>query len=215
MFSSRRSGVPNLYWKSADGTGTAEQLTQSPNQLHPNSMSPDGKHVVFRSNVQDLGMLSLEGERPTQLLLSEEFREQNGEIAPDGRWLAYESNASGQGEIYVRPFPDVDAGRWQISSNGGTRPLWGPDGRELFYLATDNRLMAVPIETGENFTPGTPERLLDKAYRAEAPGRTYDIAPDGQRFLMIQQPESTEAGPTSITIVLNWFEELKQRVPPR
>ena len=215
VFSSRRSGVPNLYWKSADGTGTAEQLTQSPNQLNPNSMSPDGKHVVFRSNVQDLGMLSLEGERPTQLLLSEEFREQNGEIAPDGRWLAYESNASGQGEIYVRPFPDVDAGRWQISSNGGTRPLWGPDGRELFYLATDNRLMAVPVETGENFTPGTPERLLDKAYRAEAPGRTYDIAPDGQRFLMIQQPESTEAGPTSITIVLNWFEELKQRVPPR
>ena len=117
----------------------------------------------------------------------------------------------------MRPFPDVDAGRWQISTNGGTRPLWGPDGRELFYLAADNRLMAVPVETGENFTPGTPERLLDKAFYVGPPGRTYDIAPDGERFLMIQNLQSDEgtSGPTSITIVLNWFEELKQRVPPR
>jgi hypothetical protein len=95
--------------------------------------------------------------------------------------------------------------------------LWSPDGRELFYLNLGNQLMATPVENGESFAPGTATTLLEKTYFVGPNGRPYDITPDGQRFLMIQNPEPNEGapGPTPLTLVLNWFEELKERVPPR
>ena len=153
-------------------------------------------------------MLSLEGS--PEPLLATEFNERNGEISPDGRWLAYQSNVSGQSEIYVRPFPNVQNGQWLISSGGGTRPLWGPDGRELFYLAPGARLMAVGVESEPSFAPGIAEEVFG-GYYVGAPGRTYDISPDGKRFLMIK--ESGSASSTEFILVQNWFEELKRLVP--
>ena len=164
----------------------------------------------------NLQVLLLEGERSTKVLLASEFSELNGEVSGDGRWLAYESNESGQSKIYVRPFPNVNAGLWQISTGGGTRPLWGPDGHELFYLASDGRLTVVPVQTDPSFTAGSAEILFEEPYYAggsDSLGRTYDISHDGRRFLMIKESEADRSAPMSMTVVLNWFEELKVRVP--
>ena len=159
-------------------------------------------------------MLSLDGEHRIEPLLHTRFRERNAEIAPDGRWIAYQSNESGVDQVYVQPFPGVDAGRWQVSSAGGVKPLWAPSGRELFYLASGGALMSVPIQPGPAFTFGNPTRLLDTSAFANpgAPGRNWDVAPDGQRFLIIKGAEQPQIAP-QINVVLNWQEELKRLVP--
>ena len=144
-FRSQRSGPHNLFWQAADGTGPVERLTESPNEQSPHAFSPDGTRLLIReerpTTGADLALLTLEGERRVETLVQTTFTERNGEISPDGRWLAYQSDESGQFEIYVRPFPDVNSGRWQISTGGGTRPLWARRGRELFYVAPDGAVM--------------------------------------------------------------------------
>ena len=132
-FASDRDGPANLYWKAADGTGAVERLTESENAQFPSSFTPDGRQLVFHEGqgVVNLGVLSLESS--PKPLLESKFSERDGEISPDGRWIAYRSDASGQDEIYVRPFPKLDDGQWLISRGGGTRPMWAPDSRELFY----------------------------------------------------------------------------------
>ena len=128
--------------------------------------------------------------------------------------MAYESNESGQFEIYVRPFPDVNAGRWQVSSDGGQWPFWAPDGRELFYRGPQD-MMVVAIETEPTFARGTREPLFDTEPYALSNSRRAAISPDGQRFLMLRVGEESEdtAAPESMVVVLNWFEELKRLVP--
>ena len=224
VFGSARDGRPNLYWRAADGTGAVERLTESPNAQFPQTVSSDGTRLVLSENApdtgRDLNVLTLDGDRKVEPLIVTEFNEQNAEISPDGRLLAYESNASGQEEIYVRLFPDVDAGRWQISTTGGRRPLWGPEGRELFYL-TEAGVMGVTVETGAGFSANTPALVVEGRYygaSGDQVGRTYDITPDGQRFLMIREgrPADTDdpfAGLTQIHVVLNWHQELLERVP--
>ncbi len=132
--------------------------------------------------------------------------------------MAYESNESGQFEIYVRPFPDVNAGKWQVSSDGGNWPLWAPDGRELFYVGPQ-AMMGVAIETEPTFTLGRREPLFDKEPYWTPPSaplnRRVAISPVGQQFLMLKaggESEDTTA-PPSIVVVQNWFEELKRLVP--
>ena len=151
------------------------------------------------------------------MLLQESYSENQPKVSPDGRWIAYTSDESRRNEIYVRSFPDVDKGRWQVSTNGGDSPLWSPDGRELFYRSGD-AVMAVSVKTEPSFSiVGTPQILFQGTYvRTSGQESTpWDISPDGKRFLMIKEPEiSTAAGPQPrIDIVLNWFEELKERVP--
>jgi serine/threonine-protein kinase len=166
-----------------------------------------------------------EGERRPQPLVQTPFYEGNGEISPDGRWLAYESNESGRMEIYVRPFPKVDDARSQVSSEGGARPLWARNGKELFYVTPDgNTLMTVEVSSGPTFRKGTPQKLLDtRRYffpvalgNTGNAGRTYDVSDDG-RFLVVrataEEPGGEPAAPPSITVVLNWLEELKRLVP--
>jgi len=159
----------------------------------------------------DLGVLSLEGS--TEPLLATEFNELNAEISPNGRWLAYESDTSGQREIYVRPFPNVEDGHWLISKGGGERPLWAPDGRELFYLVPGTKLMAVDVQTETSFAAGNAEVVFEGRYSEGPFGRTYDISPDGKRFLMIKESGSNETPSTELILVLNWLEELKRLVP--
>jgi serine/threonine protein kinase len=226
--SNRKAGTPGvIYWKAADGTGEVEKLAPASNrELIPFSMSKDGKtlalwEITLAPMQTDIGMLSMEGDHTRKPLLQEKYNEDYPQISPDGRWLAYQSNESGKYEVYVRSFPDVNkGGRWQISTNGGDSPLWSPDGRELFYRSGDS-FMAVKVETEPTFRPAKPGVLFRGTYfstGARIDCTLWDISPDGKRFLMMKPPASTgaapeAAGPRKINIVLNWFEELKQRVP--
>ena len=133
-------------------------------------------------------------------------------FSPDGRWLAYVSDESGRYEVYVQPYPGP-GGKWQISTGGGKEPLWARDGRELFYR-NGEQMMAVEITTEPTFSAGTPRLLFEGTYLSGTVFLAYyDVSPDGQRFLMVQASEQQASDPTQINVVLNWFEELKQRVP--
>ena len=151
------------------------------------------------------------------LVQSQMYAERNGEISPDGRWLAYQSNESGQDEIYVRPFPEVNSGRWQVSTMGGTQPLWARSGQELFYVAPDGALMRVAVERAPSWRAGTPAKLFENTYAwaiSGFVGRSYDISADGRRFLAIKPAAAEQTGASSnLVVVQNWFEELKQKAP--
>ena len=220
IFSFNRAGPPNLFWQGADGTGAAERINESLNDQCAMAVSPAGARLVLRSLEPsvDLLVLALTGERRMQPLVATPFIEQNAEISPDGRWLAFEADNSGRSEIYVRPFPDAAIGQWQVSTEGGTESLWSRDGAELFYRAPDGAVMRVPVERGSTWVAGTPTQLLAGRYYAGQEGvvlfRTYDIAPDGRRFLMIKEAdEPQQAAAQRIVVVENWLEELKRRVP--
>jgi len=151
-----------------------------------------------------------------QLLLQTPFVERNGIVSPDGRWLAYESDSSGRFEIYVRPFPDVSMGQWLISTAGGTRPLWAPNGQELFYVAPGGALMATRVgPRGDAWSAGSPVKVLEGPYITEGvrDRRSYDVSHDGRRFLMVKQAPEEQAAAPQIIVVQNWLLELKQLVP--
>jgi len=158
--------------------------------------------------------------RQVQPLVPNSFVNENAAISPNGHWLAYESNETGRDEIYVRPFPDVAADQFLISTAGGEQALWARNGRELFYRAPDGAVMGVSVGTGPAFTTGTPKQLIDGRYYGGETGprsswRTYDVSHDG-RFLMIQNPEQPQqTAAQRIIVVLNWTEELKRFVPAR
>ena len=137
-------------------------------------------------------------------------------VSPNGRWLAYESDESGRSELYITPFPDVEGGRAQITFDGGQQARWAPDSTELFFVA-DERLMVVPIRTDPPGA-GRAEVLFEWAHFARR-CCNWDVAPDGQRFLMSKpvEPavETETSGSAQINVVLNWFQELAERVPPR
>jgi serine/threonine-protein kinase len=214
-------GNPNLFWQAADGTGLPERLTTSSAAQFPTSISRDGMRVVFfeaRAS-SDLGMLSLK-DRSTEMLIRSSAEKFGGEISPDGGWIAYQSNESGKPQVYVRPFPAVDTGRTQISTEGGTRPAWAHNGRELFYLDANDLLTSVPVQiTGGPFIAGQPTTISSARYYAGATARgydlrAYDVSRDDQRFLMIKDAAPTgQAAASSLVVVLNWFEELKTKVP--
>jgi len=220
-FSSTRDGAQNVFWKAVDGTGAVERLTQSENSQYASAFSGDGKYLVYRETRAqsggDLRIHSVDAEGLSEPLLVTDFDERNAELSPNDRWLAYESDASGQYEIYVRPFPNVEEGSWQISNGGGTRPLWARDGSELFYLDSSGRLMSVPVRIEEaSFDFGNLEVVMEQPYFASTgpPGRTYDVSPDGTRFLMFKEGGgATETSPPELILVQNWVEELKRLVP--
>ncbi len=215
----------SVYWKATDGTGKSELIGSSQDRsLMPWSFSRDGKTLamteVAAGQNLDIGILSMEANYTIKLLLQEQYTEMQPKISPDGRWMAYASYESGgRAEIYVRPFPEVEGGRWQVSSNGGETPLWSPNGREIFYRK-DDAVMAASVETEGSFKSGKPEFLFRGPYvvLGANEGHPWDISADGKRFLMMKgagSASSTTGGPRKINIVLNWFEELKQRVPSK
>jgi serine/threonine-protein kinase len=216
-FSSQRNGKENIFWQAADGTGTPEQITEGDRPQLPLSFAPDGKSLIFiepGNPPYDIGIASVP-ERKSHLLLHASYSESGGEVSPDGRWLAYDSNESGRPEVYVRPFPNIDTGHSQVSNGGGRRSAWSRDGRELFYLSPEGRLMAVPIEKATTFSPGTPKVVVENSYLTPQEGRAYDVSPDGKRFLMIKDVSSQVATPKQLVVVQNWLEELKARVPTK
>ena len=226
-FSSVRADGVGMYWKAADNTGSVEPILLDDDGGgrfgDPYFFTPDGAKLVFREaghpdTGDNIAIVSVEGDSEPEILLNGVFNERNAELSPDGNWMAYESNESGQSEIFVRPFPNVDDGRWQISNAGGRYPLWSRSGGELFYIegtAADQRLMATPVETGPTFDHENPQALFEWANTSSV-GRPYDVSPDGQRFLVVSNRIEDDDGDTSvpkINVILNWFEELKEKVP--
>jgi eukaryotic-like serine/threonine-protein kinase len=214
-FQSNKEGTANVFWQLADGSGGLERLTPSGYIHVPNSWSPDGQLLAFIENNpttgNDIWVLRM-GDRKAQPFLVTPFNEGAPSFSSDGRWLAYVSNESGRPEIYVQPYPGP-GGKWQISTEGGTEPVWSRNGRELFYRSGD-KMMAVDITTQPGFYAGKPRMLFEGQYvPSPFTAPTYDVAPDGQRFLMLKANEQAQA-PAQINVVLNWFEELKQKVPP-
>jgi Tol biopolymer transport system component len=182
------------------------------------SLSPDGKWLVARTTPgPDPLLIALDTGRLWPLGHSE-FSEVNAEISPDGRWLAYQSNTSGQHEIYVSPFPNASEGRWLVSSGGAVQPLWRRDERELFFRALDGAILSVSVSDGATWSASAPVKVMDASYVLFVGGqvnnpRPYDVSLDGRRFLMIKRgaDERREAA-SRYVVVENGFKELKQRV---
>jgi Tol biopolymer transport system component/predicted Ser/Thr protein kinase len=210
-FNSNKEGARNIFWQLADGSAGLERLTTSKYIHIPGSWSPDGQLLAFAevnsTTGFDIWVLRL-GDRKAQPFLRTPFNEQAPQFSPDGRWLAYYSNESGRSEVYVQPYPGP-GGKWQISTEGGKEPLWNRNGRELFYRS-GNKMMAVEITTQPSFSAGTPKTLFEGQYQSvNQSSPNYDVSVDGQRFLMLKPIEQA----AQINVVLNWFEELKQKVP--
>jgi hypothetical protein len=227
--STRGGGNPNLYWQEGNGTGTAERLTAGTGTQFPTSVAPDGTHLVlFGPGPAGTALLTMPlggADHKAVPLLTSTSIMYGGEISPDGRWLAYHSNESGQFQVFVRPYPGVDSGRWQISTNGGSRAAWARTGRELFYL--DERGMLTSVEfrfEGGAFSASAPRKILNTAYYLGASLLNldlgaYDVSPDGQRFLMIKEapsaPQASAESQPTMVVVVNWFEELKAMLPAK
>jgi eukaryotic-like serine/threonine-protein kinase len=186
-------------------------------------MAPDGKAIIWENSArtsQDILALDPSTKKSTSLV-STPAAELDGEVSPDGRWLAYESNESGRLEIFVRPFPDINAGRWQISTTGGTRPAWSPKGDEIFYIDDGGGMTAVSLERArDTIVARRPQQLFATKYQ---PGfttlgldfRGYDIARDGQRFLMIKEPAAPVSDVRRFVVAVNWTEEIRARIMAR
>jgi len=210
-FSARREGRFNLYWQAADGSASEENLWVGQYWHFPFSWSPDGKVLIFGEHYPPTGwdilVLRL-GDKPEPFLRSP-FHEGGAVFSPSGHWIAYISLESGASEVYVQPFPRSGK-KWQVSTEGGTEPVWSRDGRELFYRK-GNMMMVIPIQTSPSFNAGKPRLLFEGRFQAGYPGQpNYDVASDGRRFLMVES--EWEPTVTKLNVVLNWFEELKQRM---
>jgi len=215
VFSWWKSGQPNLYWQPSDGSSPMERLATSEYVQWPGSLTPDGTTLAFveeyPDTAADIILLDLKSRRAAPFLNSRS-EERYPVFSPDGRWLAYSSTESGRQEVYVRPFPNP-GGKWKLSLEGGTEPLWARNGKQLFYRWQD-QVWAVDVRTDAGFTPTKPRLLFEQAgYRMTTPIRCWDISLDGQRFLMVKVDDRKPQPVTEMILVQNWFEELKRLVP--
>ena len=214
VFASNRNGPFDLYRKDASGAGREELLFRSDADKFPADWSRDGKYLIYYTvdpkTKADLWVLPMSGERKPTPFLQTEFNEANAVFSPDGRWVAYNSDESGMPEIYVRPFPR-SGGKWQISTQGGVQTAWRSDGKELYYVAPDRKIMAVEVKPGNLFSAGLPVPLFEAPIRAEGITEyrsSFVVSPDGERFLVSTIAE--EAARAPITVVVNWASELKR-----
>jgi serine/threonine protein kinase/Tol biopolymer transport system component len=216
-FASNRGGnMFNLYRKTAGVSGEEELLLTDENSKAPSDWSRDGSFVLYTTrnqNDEDIWVLPMsEGDRKPRKYLGTQFRERNGVFSPDGRWVAYESEVSGRGEIYASSFPDAGAApAVLVSTAGGRLSRWRADGRELYYVSPDSKMMAVDVVPGSSFKASLPKPLFDlPAVTTNDPfAWTWAVTPDGKRFLVeIATDRSNTQAP--ITVVLNWEADVKK-----
>jgi dipeptidyl aminopeptidase/acylaminoacyl peptidase len=213
--SNRDGGAAKLFAKRADGTGAEERLLTTDHQTVPTDWTADGRFIVYedydpRTGKRDLWMLPTSGDRKPVAYLQTPFDEFQGQVSPDGKWMAYGSDESGRWEIYVQPIP-ANAGKSQISNAGGTQPRWRRDGRELFYLSLDKKITSVDVKLGPRPEFGTPRalfpvRVLQNATNSDE----FLTTPDGRRFLAAAQT-SAGSGSQAFKVVLDWPAALRKR----
>ncbi len=209
------AGVPML--SRADGTGPSQAMLASSLSFGQALQSRDGRWLVLRRALNEAGggdIYALKtGDTAAVPLLNSQAQETSPALSPDGRWLAYSSDESGTPEVYVRPFPDVASGRWQVSLTGGTAPRWARSGRELFYVNGRQEMVSTPVRgAGSSFEVGQPKVMVPaSSYILTATFPIYDVAADDRGFVMVRSSAATEA--TEVILTQNWFEELKARAP--
>ncbi|MEK7992511.1 MAG: protein kinase [Planctomycetota bacterium] len=213
VYSSDRSRVWQIYRKDTGGGGQEEQLTSDPNQKYVTDWSRDGRYLLYHQSDPktsfDLWVLALDGERKPVAVLQTPFSERFAQFSPDGKWIAYQSDESGRDEVYVRAFPG-SGGQRQVSNQGGAKPKWRADGKELFYLGPNSNLLAAGIRVaGASFQSDTPRELFPIPSTTPWDYWPYDVTADGQRFLVLQ-PGATGQGPDPLTVVTNWQARLKK-----
>jgi hypothetical protein len=221
-FVSIRLGDRDVWTKRADGTGDAELLYDPDTRIVEGFWSPDQEWLVLRggaasaaANTRDILAARPGVDGSVISLMAEAYDEEQPTLSPDGRWLAYVSTETGSEEVFVRPFPDVNAGRWQVSTDGGIMPLWAHSGRELFFVQPNNALIAVEVELGSGFqVVGRVELFtIPDSYRTSTTNSVYDLSPDDQRFLMARSYQPPEGSHSPFVLVQNFGEELKRLVP--
>jgi serine/threonine-protein kinase len=206
------AGLPTL--SRADGTGPPQTLLKSPFSFGQTLQSRDGRWILLRRSLSEPGGGDIyamkAGDSTLVPLLTTSAQETAPALSPDGRWLAYSSDESGTQEVYVRPFPDVASGRWQVSLNGGTAPRWARSGRELFYLNGRQEMVSAAVRAGTGFEVDQPKVLFPAISYILSPSYPiYDVSPDDRRFVMVRSAAATEE--TEVILTQNWFEELKAR----
>src|SRR5262249_49757660 len=198
--------------KNASGVGGEEVLLKSDQGKAPDDWSADGKFIAYESRSSqtklDIWILPMSGDRKAFSFLQTPFNEQQAQFSPDGKWIAYTSDESGTPEVYVQSFPASGA-KFRISTNGGAEPQWRRDGKELFYLAADKKLMAADTKLGTAFEAGVPRALFETRILVLTTFRNhYAVTADGQHFLINSGLSETTATP--ISVVVNWTEDLKR-----
>jgi Tol biopolymer transport system component len=217
VFQSSRNGG-GIWRKAANGTGQAIEVLSGVPGATPLTFSPDGSELVF-SVSGDLYLFSFAEDSDPRPLIQTPFTENRAAISPDGRWIAYESNESGAFEIYVRPFPDVDQGRWQVSARGGVWPLWHPDSQELFFREqAGGSLHSARLGVNSTFPTQAPSVVTSlTSYRGSGRGSGFDISLDGSQFLLVRagvvDQNFFDAQSTQLIVVDNWFDELLRLAP--
>lgn len=214
-FLSARAEETAIYAKRADGSGSAEHLVSNPDYPFPEAITTDGRTMIYSPAAtlsSSVFAATIGSDEEHRVLLDGKFLEHNVRLSPDDKWISYESTETGQFEIYVQSYPDGTA-KWQVSTGGGKAAIWNPNGKELFYWGAD-QLMAVDIELEPSFSFGIPKPLFKMPSKISGDLYTvpYDVAPDGQRFLIIKEGGKA-AWATELIVVENWFEELKRLVP--
>jgi len=215
-FSSNRSGSYGIYWKRSDGSADEESLVESSGVQTPDAWSPDGRYLVYDKVGPaidfDLWILPMFGDHKPHVFLQAPGIQQHASISPDGHWIAYESDESGRFEIYVQSFPNP-GGKWQVTSEGGLQAQWRRDGRELFYLSPNKKLVSVATRESPTFSAGVPQPLFDAPISLNGINDSrarYVFTPDGQRVLVVAaRPESASA--SAIRVVLDWPSSLRKK----
>jgi len=215
VYRGTRTGSRNLWWKTVDDAKGEERLTTGEGVQTAGSFSDDGQWLAYYDSDPATGFdvlaLPVGGNRKPRAVVRTPFSEQSPRLSPDGHWLAYASNESGRSEVLVQSFPEAGA-RTQISTSGGTEPVWSRDGRELFYLDGD-AMRVVEVRTTPTFSAGAPRLLFEGRYIQSPNGvASYDVSADGQRFLRVQ-PLHPDPPTHEIQVTVNWTEELKRLVP--
>ena len=209
VISSNRSLLFRLYLKNADGSGSDEEIAAGgSSQFNPLDWSRDGKYILLRKANQ-LWYLAW-ANRVAKPLSQSNSVVRGAQFSPDGRWVAYASNESGSMEVYVSPFPGM-ASRWQVSSGGGQEPRWRKDGKELFYLSPDGKLMAASVATGASFEASSPVALFQTHRRQSMSSQdlfSYAVGNDGKKFLIATKVDENNNAPLSI--LLNWASEMEK-----
>jgi serine/threonine-protein kinase len=227
-FGSQRgsSKTSNVYWQRADGTGDVQRLTESTYSQSPASWHPSSKFLAFTElkpqpqTGVDLMILPLEGDETSGwkpgkpiAFLSTPFTEQEPMFSPDGRWLAYQSNESGEFEVYVRPFPGP-GGKVLVSTAGGAFPAWSRAKRELLYQSPDRRIMVASYAVnGDTFVPDKPRPWSEQRFVLQAGGRSFDLHPDGERLALAVAQDLSATKQDKVVFIFNFFDEIRRLAP--